>query len=168
MNIVLRIPDSLRDTILTELRRPHAFAYERVGFLFCRQSSVPSGKLLLAYKYTPVRDEQYIEDHSVGAKFDSSSIREAMQLALTEKAAALHVHLHDHAGEPHMSRTDAHQMQALMPCFVNLCPERVHGALVLSADAAVAKVWGTELPAQGTHVSKITAVGATIRFLGAL
>jgi hypothetical protein len=168
MKIVLRIPASLRNAILTDLRRPHRFAHERVGFLFCKQSPVPSGKLLLAYKYTPIKDEQYLEDHNVGAKFDSSSIREAMQMVLTEQVAALHVHLHDHSGEPHMSRTDAREMQALMPCFVNLCPERIHGALVLSSDAAVGKVWGADMPAQGEYVSKITAISSVIRFLGDL
>jgi hypothetical protein len=168
MNIVLRIPDPLTGVILTDLRRPHAFAYERVGFVLCKQASVPSGLLLLAYKYMPIRDDQYIEDHTVGAKFDSSAIRNGMQAALSEAATVLHVHLHDHIGQPHMSRTDIHEMQALMPCFVNLCPERVHGALVFSADDAVAKVWGTPLPAEGSHVSKITSVGTSIRFLGAI
>jgi hypothetical protein len=150
------------------LRRPHAFAYERVGFILCKQTSVPSGFLLLAYKYIEISDDQYIEDHTVGAKFDSSAIRDGMQAALSESAAALHVHLHDHVGQPHMSRTDIREMQALMPCFVNLCPERVHGALVFSVDAAVAKVWGTDLPPKGNLVSKITSVGASIRFLGAI
>jgi len=168
MNITLRIPGRLKGMVLNDLRRPHAFAHERVGFLCCKQASVPSGHLLLAYKYVPIKDEQYIEDHSVGAKFDSSAIRDAMQLALTEGVAMLHVHLHDHVGEPRMSGTDIREMQALMPCFVNLCPERVHGALVLSMDAAVAKVWGTKLPDEGAPVSKITSVGATIRFLGGL
>ena len=166
MNIALRIPDSLTEVILADLRRQHPFAYERVAFLLCKQTSVPSGLLLLAYKYIPIRDDQYIEDHTVGAKFDSSAIRDGMQAALSEGAAALHVHLHDHVGRPHMSRTDVREMQALMPCFVNLCPERVHGALVFSVSAAVAKVWGTHLPAEGTPVSKITSVGSSIRFLG--
>lgn len=165
MNIMLRIPGRLRDAMLTDLRRPHAFANERVGFVYCKQSSLRSGSLLLAYKYMPIRDDQYIEDHRVGARFDSSAIRDAMQLALSEGAATLHVHLHDHAGGPRMSGTDTREMQALMPCFVNLCPERIHGALILSADAAVAKVWGTALP-KGTPVSKITSVDANIRFLG--
>ncbi len=168
MNVMVRIPGRLRDAILTDLRRSHVFAHERVGFLYCRQSSVPSGQLLLAYKYTPIKDEQYIDDSSVGAKFDSSSIRDAMQIALTEGAAVLHVHLHDHAGRPQMSGTDIREMQALMPCFVNLCPERVHGALVFSSDAAVAKVWGIELAPKGISVSKITSVGARVRFLGGL
>lgn len=166
MNIALRIPDPLADAILADLRRPHVFAYERIGFILNKQTSGPSGVLLLAYKYVPIRDDQYIEDHSVGAKFDSSAIRDGMQAALTEGASVLHVHFHDHAGRPHMSRTDIREMQALMPCFVNLCPELVHGAIVFSLDAAVARIWGLHLPSEGVLASKITLVGARIRFLG--
>lgn len=168
MNITLRIPGRLRDTILRDLRTPHKFACERVGFVYCKQSPLPSGCLLLAYRYMPVKDGQYIEDHSVGARFNSSAIRDAMQLALSEDAAVLNVHLHDHAGGPRMSGTDIREMQALMPCFVNLCPERIHGALILSSDAAVARVWGTTLPPKGTSVSKITSIDANIRFLGGI
>jgi diadenosine tetraphosphate (Ap4A) HIT family hydrolase len=166
MNITLRIPGDLLDIILTDLYRRHEFARERVGFVFCKQVPVPSGHLLLAYKYTPIRDKQYIENQTVGAEFDASAIREAMQLALDEDAAVLHVHFHDHPGRPSMSKTDNREMQALMPCFVNLCPKRVHGALVLSADRATARVWGTNLPPDGTSMTKITSVGARIRFLG--
>jgi hypothetical protein len=166
MNILLRIPGGLTTTMLMDLRRAHAFAHERVGFMYCKQCSLRSGRLLLAYKYVPVRDDQYIEDRNVGARFDSSAIRDAMQLALSEEAATLHVHLHDHAGGPRMSGIDRREMQALMPCFVNLCPERIHGALILSADSATAKVWGATLPPEGAPVSKITSVAANFRFLG--
>ncbi len=166
MNILLRIPEMLRDQILSDLRRPHQFAYERIGFVYCKQSRIPSGWLLLAYMYAPTGDDRYIEDNTVGAKFDSYAIREAMQIALDEAASALHVHLHDHAGRPRVSKTDLLEMQALMPCFVNLCPESIHGALILSADAAAARVWGVGLPGEGVLVSKITSVGTPLRFLG--
>src|SRR2546423_2783149 len=56
------------------------------------------------YKYEPIRDDQYIADETVGARFDSSSIREAMQVALAEHSSAFHVHLHTHArSEEHTS-----------------------------------------------------------------
>lgn len=168
MNITLRIPAMLRDDILADLRRSHPFAYERVGFMYCKQSCIPSGRLLLAYKYIPTSDDRYIEDQAVGARFDSSAIRDAMQVALDETASVLHVHLHDHHGKPRMSGTDIREMQALMPCFVCLCPERMHGALVLSADAAVARVWGIDFPAEGAFVTKITSVGSRLRFLGGI
>jgi hypothetical protein len=164
MSITVRIRQDLIDKILVDLRRPHAFAHERVGFMYCKQSALAAGPLLLAYAYEPIRDDQYLEDDSVGARFDSSSIRQAMQFALQHEVAVFHVHLHDHVGRPGFSRTDTREMQALMPCFVNVQPNRVHGALVLSANSAVAQVWSTDT-SHGVMVQKITFVGPAITFI---
>lgn len=164
MNTKLRITQKMVADTIADLRRLHEFAFERVGFLFCRQSRTPAGMLLLACRYVPVRDEQYIPDETVGARFDSSSIREAMQVVLSEGLSVLHVHLHDHTGEPRFSGTDNREMKALMPCFVNVRPDRVHGALVLSADSAVAKIWSNG-GAEGEPL-RITVVGPRMKFLG--
>lgn len=163
--IRLRMTTTLLEAMLADLRRPHPFAFERIGFLCCRQSRVPSGYLLLGYRYLAIDDDRYIRDKSVGARFDGTAIRTGMQLALTEGATIFHVHVHEHAGVPRMSRVDTREMQQLMPCFVNVCPERLHGALVLSADRAYARVWGTALETSGTDVSRITSVGDGIRVL---
>lgn len=160
--ITLRIPSSLLAEMLRDLRRRHEYAAERVGFLHCNQSALRSGNLLLAYKYHPLRNDQYLEDDSVGASFDGSSIREAMQAALTEHSSVFHVHLHEHRGRPRFSGIDKREMQKIMPCFVNLCPDRIHGALVLSIDSAIANVWGTDLPPQGQSPDKISSVGSQI------
>jgi hypothetical protein len=164
MKVKLRMTHSMFGKMIADLRRPHGFAYERVGFLFCKQSSTSSGALLLAFKYVPIRDEQYIRDESVGARFDSSSIREAMQVALSEGVGAFHVHLHDHAGTPRLSGVDVREMQALIPCFVNVCPDRVHGALVLSLDSATANGWSSG-ESQGEKV-RVSVVGSTLRIFG--
>ena len=163
--IRLRMTTTLLDAMLADLRRPHPFAFERIGFLCCRQSTVPSGHLLLGHRYVAIDDDRYIRDKSVGARFDATAIRAGMQLALTEGATIFHVHVHEHAGVPHMSRVDAREMQQLMPCFVNVCPERLHGALVLSADRAYARVWGAALETSGIDVSRITSVGDGVRVL---
>lgn len=156
MKMRLRMTHSMFARMVADLRPPHEFAYERVGFLFCKQSGTPSGVLLLASRYAPIRDDQYIRDESVGARFDSSSIREAMQIALSEGVCAFHVHLHDHRGIPRLSGTDVREMQALIPCFVNVRPDRVHGALVLSSDSATANGWSSTQP-QGEKV-RVTVV----------
>ena len=163
--IRLRMTTMLLEAMLADLRRPHPFAFERIGFLCCRQSRVPSGYLLLGYRYVSIDDDRYIRDKSVGARFDATAIRTGMQLALTESATIFHVHVHEHAGVPLMSRVDAREMQQLMPCFVNVCPERLHGALVLSADRAYARVWGMALETSGIDVSRITSVGEGVRVL---
>lgn len=162
--ITLRISRNLIEQMLEDLRRPHPLAAERVGFLFFRQSGLRRGSLLLAQQYRPIREDQYLEDDTVGARFDGSAIREAMQWALSENISAFHVHLHEHRGLPRFSGVDKREMQQIMPCFVNLCPERLHGALVLSVDAVAARVWGAELLPQGQSPDKITVVGPHIRF----
>jgi len=161
--ITLRIPNTLSDEMLRDLRRPHRYATERVGFMFCRQSALRSGNLLLAYKYEPIRDDQYLEDHTVGARFDGSSIREAMQTALAEGSSVFHVHLHEHMGQPRFSGVDRREMQQIMPCFVNVRPDRIHGALVLSADSGFAHVWGADLSPKGQPPDKISLVGSRIK-----
>ena len=162
--ITLRISRNLIGQMLEDLRRPHPWAAERVGFLHFRQSDLRRGSLLLAQQYRPIREDQYLEDDTVGARFDGSAIREAMQYALSEKTSAFHVHLHEHLGMPRFSGVDKREMQEIMPCFVNLCPDRLHGALVLSADGLIARVWGTGLLPHGQAPDKITAVGPQIKF----
>lgn len=162
--ITLRISSTLFEEMLDDLRRPHEYAAERVGFMHCRESVLRSGNLLLAQKYHPIRDDQYLEDASVGARFDGSAIREAMQTALTEATSVFHVHLHEHRGLPRFSGIDKREMRQIMPCFVNLCPERLHGALVLSANRALVSIWGTDLPPQGQAPDKISLVGSRMEF----
>jgi len=165
MMVRMRVLETLVNAMLRDLRRPHPFARERVGFLCCRQSQVPSGQLLLGYRYFPIGDDRYVRDESVGARFDATAIRTGMQLALTENAAVFHVHLHEHSGVPRMSCVDRGEMQQLMPCFVNVRPERLHGALVLSANRAYARVWGTSLPTEGVDVGRITSVANAVKVL---
>jgi hypothetical protein len=162
--ITLRIPNNLFDEMRRDLRRPHQYAFERVGFMHCRQSNLRSGKLLLAYRYQPIRDDQYLEDHTVGARFNGSSIRDAMQAALTEGSSAFHVHLHEHKGQPRLSGVDRREMRQIMPCFVNLCPDQLHGALVISADSAFAQVWGTDLAREGQPADRLSLVGSRLKF----
>jgi len=159
----LRINNTLFSEIVDDLRRPHEYAHERVGFMFCRQSALRSGSLLLAYRYTPIRDDQYLEDRTVGARFDGSCIRDAMQIALTEGCSVFHVHLHEHRGQPRFSGIDTRAMQEIMPCFVNLRPDRLHGALVLSLDSAFARVWGTDLSPTGQTPDRLSLVGSRIK-----
>jgi hypothetical protein len=161
--ITVRINNTLFSEMVGDLRRPHEFAHERVGFMFCHQSPLRSGNLLLAYNYKPIRDDQYLEDRTVGARFDGSCIREAMQTSLTEGCSVFHVHLHEHEGQPRFSGVDTREMQQIMPCFVNLRPDRVHGALVLSLDSAFARVWGATLPPTGRIPDRLSLVGSRMK-----
>lgn len=162
--IRLRIPAALHDVIFSDLQRPHSFALERIGFLCCHEAETASGHVLLAYRYEGIKDNQYINDDSVGARFDSSAIRFGMQLALSDQASVFHVHIHPHFGCPRFSRVDDREMASLMPCFVNVCPTRMHGALIFSSDRACARIWrrGEGKP---LSVDRITSVGQVIGVL---
>ena len=123
-----------------------------------------SGSLLLAFRYEPIKDEHYIADDNVGARFNSDAIRFGLQLALSERSSVLHVHLHDHSGKPRFSHVDDREMSALIPCFVNVQPGNMHGALVLSRDAACARMWRGGFPTY-VDADRITSIGSSIGVL---
>jgi hypothetical protein len=156
----LRIPRALLDQMWSDLRRPHAFAYERVGFLLVREAESPGGRILLARRYEPVREEEYTRDTRVGARINRDAIRRALGYALTGEGV-LHVHLHAHQGVPGFSHVDEKNLHDLVPSFCAVAPHVIHGALLLSDDHGIAWCWrdGHEgaFPA-----SKITIVGTPL------
>lgn len=125
-----------------DLRRPHLFAAERVGFILCRFARVRrSSLLILAFAYHPVRDDDYIEDSRFGALIGSNAFRMAMQLAWQQHAGLFHVHLHDHHGVPHPSRIDVHESSLFVPDFFHVQPKLPHGTLILSHNAMSGVIW---------------------------
>src|SRR5689334_4714517 len=96
-SVNVKMMADVRDQVLADLRRPHPFASERVGFL----SSVGgnrdgANRLVFLVKYLPVPDRCYIEDPDVGARIDSTAIHSAMQHVLDNPGTGIfHVHLHD-------------------------------------------------------------------------
>lgn len=159
--IVLKLPASLLDVVRTDLRRPHPFAHERVGFLKARQGALPNGGvLLIAWDYLVVPDDDYIEDESVGARITDVGFRPARQAALSERMSILHVHLHDFPGRARPSGTDAREAAHFMPDFVKLAPAVPHAAVILSSESASGRAWygGNVAP-----IASITLVGAPLR-----
>src|SRR5690606_33084922 len=65
MNIRFKITASLLAAIRADLRRPHAFAHERVGFISAGLAAAHDDLITLAREYRPVRDEDYLPDPSV-------------------------------------------------------------------------------------------------------
>lgn len=128
--------------IREDLSRPHSFAYERVGFIVCKAGRLlDDGWVLLAAEYLPVHDEDYVEDDSVGAMIGSAAIRKMMQIAYDEPYAVVHVHMHEHNGQPRPGRTDVREMAELIPNFWHVRPNLPHAALILSLDSMTGTVW---------------------------
>lgn len=165
MKAEIRLLGSVYAAVVSDLSRPHPFAMERVGFL-----SVALGKLsrdhvlLLAYDYTPVPDQQYIEDPWAGACIGPDAIRAAMQRTLSSGSGQFHVHLHDHSGQPRPSSTDLRDMPPLLKSLGVAGPGSAHGAIILSRDGAWAQVAvpGSNKPIEA---SAVTIVGFPLLFL---
>jgi hypothetical protein len=163
--VMVRLARGLYDRVLADLRRPHPFAYERVGFLSARLGTAADGlRLVLLTDYHPVPDDQYVKDSSCGARINSDAIREAMQRVLNTGAGSFHVHLHEHRGTPWFSDTDADETPRVVAGLRTVGPAAPHGMLLLSDDQAEAWVWQ---PGEAEHVraSLITVVGRPMSFL---
>lgn len=162
MNIRFKITSALLATIRIDLRRPHPFAHERVGFIVAGLAAAHNELLVLAREYRPVRDDEYLADPSVGAMMSAQAIRRARQCAMDERAAIFHVHTHGGRGIPGFSGVDTRENAKFIPNFVSVAPQCVHGAIVLSDTAAFGQIWlGRAAPQP--FIAAFSEVGMPIR-----
>jgi hypothetical protein len=160
MKLRLRITRPLLNLARSDLSRKHAFAAERVGFIYCRFANVSRDQLLiLAHEYVPVHDGHYIRDDRYGALIDENAFRMALQRVYDHRLGAFHVHLHAHDGVPRPSRIDLTETAAFVPDFFHVRPDLPHGAMILSHDALSARVWLRENNS-AQSVGTIDIVGA--------
>lgn len=163
MRVQFRITRALLDAVRQDLLRPHAFAWERVGFIAAGFAMAGSSDVIaLAQSYRPVADEDYLRADDVGAMMGPPAIRKAMQWALTDRVGLFHVHSHAGRGLPHFSEIDLSEQAKFMPSFFHVAASRLHGALVLSNDAARGRVWLSSSGKQ-TVVDEFVEVGAPLR-----
>jgi hypothetical protein len=144
--IHLRIPRGLYARIIADLRRPHVFAGERVGFLAGQTVSLSEATLVLFNAYTPVPDDDYIDDASAGATVNSNPIRAAMSRAWLEQCSIFHVHLHAHDGKTGFSKIDQASIPRIIATMCAAAPACAHGMIALSNTHAKAMVWTPEQP----------------------
>lgn len=132
MNDEMKITKNFLKKIRNDLYRPHLFAYERVGFVYCK--AVEKNKALLATAYEAIPDQLYIEDKMVGAKFSGDAIFGAMKRSLKTKEGVFHVHIHEHKGEPHLSNVDIRSVLEISNSLSDVNPDIKHGCILLSED----------------------------------
>ena len=84
MKVRFKITSGLLTAIRSDLRRPHPFARERVGFISAGLSAVAGDLLVLAREYRPVADGEYLNDPTVGAMMGPDAIRNALQWTLQD------------------------------------------------------------------------------------
>jgi hypothetical protein len=160
MKIDFRIAKSLLEHIRADLRRPHEFALERVGFIYCRFGTLRRNDLLaLAYQYIPVNDEHYVESHAFGAEIGSDAFRSVLQYLLENQVGVFHVHLHEHCGLPSPSGPDRRETEKFVPDFFHGRPDMPHGAIILSSDKLSGRVWLGET-AKPKAITGMRIVGA--------
>lgn len=166
MKVQLRMTRLIYNQIRADLSRPHPFASERIGFLFVRHALGDGDTVLvLPTIYKAIPDDQYLDDPKVGAKINSTTIRNAMQQSMDNGEGVFHIHMHEHLGRPGFSRVDRRELNLLIQSFRNIGPKLPHGALVLSQDDIDGLIWlpNKEKP---VSVSKITVVGYPVSFHG--
>jgi hypothetical protein len=165
MFITIRLTRKLHEEMLSDLRRPHAHAAERVGFLYGRLAAT-TGPLILMTRYSPVPDEQYMFDPGVGARINGDAIRAAMQGVLDSGDGVFHTHLHEWPGQPGFSLTDNHELPKLVPAFQAVGRTQASGLFLLSPDSAIADVWLPGAP-RPERASRISIVGFPLQIIGA-
>ena len=131
------------DSIREDLRSPHVFAAERVGFVLAGAAVAGRDVVMLARGYEPVEDGDYLPDPSVGAMLGPTAIRKALQAAYRTSAGLFHIHMHEHRGRPSFSSIDRRESRRFVPSFFNSSPKMPHGVLLLSQDSARGLVWLT-------------------------
>lgn len=154
---------SLLASIRADLKRHHAFAWERVGFLQVGLARTASGALILASEYRPVADDDYTYAPHVGAMINADAIRKAMDWAHESQGGIFHVHAHEGRGSVHFSATDNKANARLVPTFFNLAPRACHGAIVLSDDQMYGEVW-TGRDDAPLAISKFSILGPPLRW----
>jgi hypothetical protein len=162
MNIRFKITSPLLGAIRADLRRPHQFAHERVGFISAGLAAAHDELLIFARGYEPVRDDEYLRDDHVGAMMSEQAIRRARQQAKDTSAAIFHVHTHGGHGVPGFSGVDNRENARFIPNFVSVAPQCVHGAIVLSDTAAFGQVWIGRAGSR-PFITRFNEVGMPIR-----
>jgi hypothetical protein len=164
MKVRLKIPNQMLAEIRADLRRPHAFAYEGVGFMTAGAVQAGDRIILLARQYQPVADEDYVASRR-GVVIGSAAMRKGVQLAYQPRSALIHIHEHGHRGQPEFSGIDLASGREFVPGFFHTVPTMPHGMVVLSEDSATGMVWlnGEE---GGSYIEEFIGVGAPYQIFG--
>jgi len=141
MKTLFRATADFMAHVRRDLERPHAFAHERVGFIAVRATTGREHLVLLAERYHPVADEDYIRDDTVGALIGQEALRKALEVALLQSVGMFHVHAHFHPGKLWFSLTDLREQARFVPDFFSVRESMPHGALVLNHTDAAGRVW---------------------------
>ena len=162
MKTCFKVTNTLLASVRHDLARPHPFARERVGFISAGLAATGDTLLILAREYRPLLDDDYLPDSTVGAMMGADPIQRALQWAMESGGAMFHVHAHAGTGLPSFSETDLRESAKFVPDYFKVAPQSVHGAIVLSDDAAKGQIWFNQ---NGSHgfIQNFSEVGLPIK-----
>ncbi len=148
MKTIFKIPSTLLRAVKADLKRPHLFAYERIGFLLCKNCYSASNVLTVyAFDYVTVPDNYYIQDETVGVRFGKEAIQQALIFGFNEGKQDVSVfHVHEHIGKhiPWFSNVDIQSAEVFVPDIFNTAPKMVHGTIVLNEAHGAGLVWSNK------------------------
>lgn len=158
--IIIRIPQNILNQIINDLKRPHEFANERIGFIASRHKILKTGTIIVFIsEYFPISDDQYLDDPEVGARINSNAIREGLQRIIDKKIGCFHVHYHSFSRSiPEFSDTDLIDNPEIIKSFGYADKSQVHGMIVIGKNGLNALV---KLPGKDSlmQVAKIVGIG---------
>ncbi len=160
MKTLFRATADFMARVRRDLQRPHAFAHERVGFIAIRATSGHEHLVLLAERYYPVDDQDYVPDSRVGALIGQEAIRKALEIALLQSVGMFHVHAHFLPGRLWFSRTDLREQMRFVPDFFSARENMPHGAIVLNHADAAGRVWLSRIRIE--KIDEFDTVGAKV------
>ena len=142
MKVRFKITTALLTAIRSDLRRPHPFAHERVGFISAGLSASGDDLLVLAHAYRP-RGRRRVPARPNSGRNDGSRrpFATLCSVALQGGVAMFHVHTHGGNGIPGFSGIDLRENAKFVPDFFKVAPQCAHGAIVLSDTAAHGLIW---------------------------
>lgn len=119
--------------MLSDLTRTHSFAWERIGFISSKHKVLKTGTIIVFVNdYLPLADDFYINDPSVGARINSTAIREGLQKIIDDKVGLFHVHYHSFSRLiPEFSNTDLIDNPEIIKSFGYADKNQIHGMIVL-------------------------------------
>jgi molybdopterin/thiamine biosynthesis adenylyltransferase len=155
------------DNLLGEMRASllSASPDEAAAVLFASTSTGPDRQRLLVREWHGAAREDYSVQEPLRATLKPATVAKFLKKARLEGWSLLLAHTHPFADE-HVafSPLDDEGEQVLMPSLFGRAPDRLHGALVLGKDSALARIWSDpqERPPPPT-TDRIVEVGRRVR-----
>lgn len=138
----IHIPQNLFDSAVNDIKRPHEFAFERVGYFLGKHDN-NENKVMIDDWYT-FEDSMYEQNDEVGARIGSVGMKSLMVKALSTNKVFFQFHLHDFAEIPDFSFVDLKSLKEIVPALFSFSTAKLHGALVGNEEHITALIWPTK------------------------